>query len=527
MKITDVVPIKQSVSTKLFRTVFPLYLLIAIVVTLVHLLIEFNNTNKHIREELVSVGNAISPGLKTALWSVNYKQLKSIVEGVQRLPVVTGMQIENERGELVGGFGAGGVSGSPRSDKESETLSSFDEDFRYSIPLIYEKNGHDIPVGKLTLHSSWGVVYQRLKLGIYLIVLNALIKSVALLILFVFFARIIISKPLQELTMLINNTQMDNLRRGHSQELNSSENNELVLLKKAFNAMLEKLSEAHGQLLSHSDELEKKVDERTRELANREEKLKIAYDQLQQSRNAELKTLNDKRQFMADVSHELRTPISVMKLQLEALQQGVSSNEDSQKLLQRKIDQMERLIDDLSVLSKADIEQLSLKCEEFEICLLLQELIEPFRHLAGKRNIELRLRYVDDCNPCVYADWERLSQVFSNLLDNSLNYTNSGGLISISVKALGQEVEVIIEDSAPGVSDENLPLLTQRLFRGESSRSRNTGGSGLGLAICESLIRAHGGSITLHHSELGGLKVIIVLPIVKLSGRYYDQGLDR
>ena len=516
MKQKDFVPIKQSVSTKLFRTVFPLYLLIAVITTLAHMLLEFNYTKQHISQELVTVSDAIKPGLTTAVWNIHNEQVASIINGTERLPIITGIQIENEHGEILGSAGQTAISPTLKNDKNKSSFNLLSDNILYSSPLYYQKKDNKILIGKLTLHSNSQVVFQRVKLGFFLIVFNSLIKSLALLILFIIFARLIISRPLQKLTTLIKNTDSENLFESHNIDLNTADNDEFSLLKRAFDGMTNKLSETHEQLKSYSEELEQKVAERTQDLANREEKLQTAHCYLQESRDKELKTLNDKKQFIADVSHELRTPISVLKLQLEAMQQGINNDEKSYDVALRKIDQMTRLIDDLYMLSKADINQLSLKPETFEVSLFFGELLEPYKQMAEQKQLYLKLHQVDDYNPVIRADWERLTQVFSNLLDNSLNYTQRGGDIFIHIKDLGHRVEITIEDSAPGVSDENLQQLFKRLFRVDTSRSRNTGGSGLGLAICESIIHAHGGDIHLNHSELGGLKVVITLPTTTL-----------
>ena len=114
----------------------------------------------------------------------------------------------------------------------------------------------------------------------------------------------------------------------------------------------------------------------------------------------------------------------------------------------------------------------------------------------------------------IRADWERLYQVFSNLLNNSLNYTAEGGMIKVTLTASSSLLQIIIEDTAPAVSDKDLTRLFDRLYRADSSRSRNTGGSGLGLSICKTIILAHKGTIQLDHSTLGGLKVSITLPLL-------------
>jgi two-component system sensor histidine kinase BaeS len=112
----------------------------------------------------------------------------------------------------------------------------------------------------------------------------------------------------------------------------------------------------------------------------------------------------------------------------------------------------------------------------------------------------------------VLADETRLSQVFANLLQNNLRYTNKPGVIDISLRRQGEHVLVNWEDTGPGVPAQDLPRLTERLYRVESSRSRAGGGSGLGLAIARAIVEGHGGRLTARASDLGGLAIEIALP---------------
>jgi signal transduction histidine kinase len=110
-------------------------------------------------------------------------------------------------------------------------------------------------------------------------------------------------------------------------------------------------------------------------------------------------------------------------------------------------------------------------------------------------------------------DREKIKQVLSNLLANSGKYTDAPGKVELNVQQKDSQTIIIIEDSKPNVSDSDLANIFERLYRVENSRNRETGGSGLGLAICKSLIEAHDGNIHAEHSELGGLKIIISIPL--------------
>jgi len=112
----------------------------------------------------------------------------------------------------------------------------------------------------------------------------------------------------------------------------------------------------------------------------------------------------------------------------------------------------------------------------------------------------------------VNFDRERIKQIFINLLTNSIKYTNKPGKVCLNVSVENKKLKLTIEDSAPSVSDNDLTNIFERLYRVESSRSRETGGSGLGLAICKSLIEEHNGKIYAEQSRLGGLKITMELP---------------
>ena len=105
-----------------------------------------------------------------------------------------------------------------------------------------------------------------------------------------------------------------------------------------------------------------------------------------------------------------------------------------------------------------------------------------------------------------------MAQLIDNLLLNARLYTDAPGEVAVSLRADDDAVQLVVEDSAPGVTDHDLPRLFDRLFRADPARERGRGGSGLGLAICEAIARAHGGSIAASHAALGGLRVSVSLP---------------
>lgn len=220
-----------------------------------------------------------------------------------------------------------------------------------------------------------------------------------------------------------------------------------------------------------------------------------------------------RRQFVADVSHELRTPLAVMHGELEAIEDGVRPMDASAVgSLQYEVRTLNKLVDDLYELSLADIGTMRYRKFDMDLVELLEQTARSFRERLDQAHITLELR-LPEPPLVIYADESRLSQLFANLIENSVRYTDSGGVLRIQCKPTDGHVVIDILDSSPGVDENLLPRLFDRFFRVESSRNRATGGAGLGLAICLQIVEAHGGSIEARRSPLDGLWLSIRLPI--------------
>lgn len=231
-----------------------------------------------------------------------------------------------------------------------------------------------------------------------------------------------------------------------------------------------------------------------------------------------------RRAWLADAAHELRTPLAAMRAEIEALQDGVRTFDERTALrLHRQVIRLGQLVDDLRSSMREPQSDL-LAATVFPLSLL-KEALDHTRDRFAKRGVEVDREAIDRIDsftqPTVEGDAHRLHQVFMNLLENTLAYTDEGGALRIDVTVegawTGNCLTLLFDDSAPGVPESELPRLFDRLFRGESSRSREHGGSGLGLSICRATIEAHGGTIDASASPLGGLRVTITLPLAASS----------
>jgi two-component system, OmpR family, sensor histidine kinase BaeS len=224
-----------------------------------------------------------------------------------------------------------------------------------------------------------------------------------------------------------------------------------------------------------------------------------------------------RRAWIADIAHELRTPLAVLRAEIESLQDGVRPlNQDNVASLANETGRLTRLVEDLHTLSLSDRGALSYHREPVDVADAVRDAVAAQRLPAEGRDLDVRLDLED--GTLVFADETRLGQVFANLLQNSLRYTDAPGRVAIAVRREADRVIVDWHDSEPGVAVDELPHLTERLYRVESSRSRATGGSGLGLAIARAIVEGHGGTLSVAASPLGGLGVRVVFPRWRADG---------
>lgn len=222
---------------------------------------------------------------------------------------------------------------------------------------------------------------------------------------------------------------------------------------------------------------------------------------------------NSLRQWMADTSHELRTPISVMRAQIEAIQDGIhQADSHTLDVLHREVMGLTQLVDDLYTLARSDVGRLDGQTIPVEPLEILDETVQAFYSRFAEAGLRLDQSGRAMSSAVVLGDPARLKQIFSNLLENSLRYTDKGGRLKIESAVVQGRLVIYFDDSGPGVPDGALGRLFERFYRVDTSRSRDHGGSGIGLAVCRSLIEAMGGAIKAAHSDLGGLRIILTLP---------------
>lgn len=221
-------------------------------------------------------------------------------------------------------------------------------------------------------------------------------------------------------------------------------------------------------------------------------------------------------QWVSDTSHELRTPLTVLRSHLLALQDGVFTADTKRiNLLLSQVDNLSHIVDDLAQLAQTDSVNLTYNNTPIDLINIVEQSIENYTARFKDRELNVDSTRLAKAGKCIIkGDKERLVQLFSNLLENTCRYTHKGGQVKILANKTPNNIELILQDSAPSVLPNDLHKLFERFYRVEKSRSREHGGSGLGLALCKQIVEAHGGQISLHNSPYGGLEVKITLKLL-------------
>ncbi len=220
------------------------------------------------------------------------------------------------------------------------------------------------------------------------------------------------------------------------------------------------------------------------------------------------------KQFTSDASHELRTPLAVIEAESSlALQKERARSEYRQSLetISQEAKQMSSLVDRLLFLARADAGKEQWNFTQVNLGKLVDNMSTDIEVLCQEKGLLFQLSHTE--NLVVKGDEARLRGLFMNLLDNAIIYTPSPGTISVSLRREGQMAVVAIADTGVGIPAEDIPLIFERFYRVDKSRSRAEGGSGLGLAICRYIAEAHGGRIEVESTVGAGSTFSVWLPV--------------
>lgn len=227
------------------------------------------------------------------------------------------------------------------------------------------------------------------------------------------------------------------------------------------------------------------------------------------------KTEAMRRQLIGDVAHELRTPLAAIKGYIEGLMDGVIPAEgNTYQQIHDEINRLQRLVDDLQELSRVESGAFHLKPELVSLSDLMDTLKSIFAPQFEHKDIQFQIQIEPDLPP-VFIDKDRILQVLTNLIGNALQYTPSGGRVTVRMSRQSSEIVISVSDTGIGISPEHLPFIFNRFYRTDKSRARASGGSGIGLTIAQALVKAHRGRIWAESGGEGkGSTFYFTLPIL-------------
>lgn len=223
----------------------------------------------------------------------------------------------------------------------------------------------------------------------------------------------------------------------------------------------------------------------------------------------------ERKIFLATVSHELRTPISYVKGYSEAIQNDFiegAEREEAIKLINREANRMERLTNEILELARSK-EQEAINLYPIVLAETIRESITLLEHLAQKKEIYIQTDL--DESIIVQGDEEKLKQIFINVIENAICYSNEESTINVLTKSIKGNAIVEIADKGIGIPKEDLPYVTQKFYRVNKARSRADGGSGLGLSIVDQLVKLHHGKLFIQSEEGKGTTVTITVPLLE------------
>jgi signal transduction histidine kinase len=387
-----------SISRKLLTRVLSVYFVLTFIVTCVQIGAEYVNTKSHINSELLTLEKTFSGSLTRAVWELNTQQAIDIAEGLVAIPMIKGIMVTDENDLVIAQLGeksSDDFFNQPeqvaRNNEYISINSLSDGLFGHSFPLIFEFSGRTTKVGTVVLLSSNEVIFERIEIGIYFLIGNAMVKTAALVFLFSLAFSQLLTNPLNELTEQINQFDIDDPEASKLHTINY-ENNELNILQTAYNSLLDeliqyqvRLSTAKQEILSANHKLddqnlvlEQEVAKKTsslsttmlemnkqqRELIGQQEQLKaenIRRSQTEQTLTQTNKELKNSIQELskaqerlldaekmailgklsAEISHEINTPIGVSITSTSYLSDLLSSLQEdinNQKLTKRSLD---------------------------------------------------------------------------------------------------------------------------------------------------------------------------------------------
>ncbi len=222
-----------------------------------------------------------------------------------------------------------------------------------------------------------------------------------------------------------------------------------------------------------------------------------------------------RRDFVANVSHELRTPLSILRGYIETMLDDPEMSRGETIRILEVMDQHSKrlglLANDLLTLAQLESGSSSLQLTEVDLLRFLSELVRDWGKKFTTKDLETVVDVSDNCST-IRADEQRLREIFDNLLDNALKYSDKGGAIRLAADRRNGEIALSVSNKGVEISQEDLPRIFERFYRADKARSRELGGTGLGLSIVKHIAQLHGGRVEAESEPEKGTTIRVILP---------------
>lgn len=382
--------------------------------------------------------------------------------------------------------------------------------YRYAAPLVVTKSClscHDsktYKIGQIGGCISVFIPFEEAQATItknnfFLFFTMIGLTGSVVMILFLFTSKLIF-RPIKKIRMFTRRMRVEELGAGEV-EIQGDE-------LKEFSSLCYTLDK---KLKNRHNELEKKIEEATRDFSNTTKSLKQA--------NKELSMLNAaKTEFFSDISHEMRTPLASIKGAVDILSRKASCSDPIYlDIIKKNSDYLIRTIVDFLDYSKIEAGRLDLDLVDESLTGIAKEVIKAQKTDAMKKNLKIELEALEDF--VLPLDRYRIYQVISNLLSNAIKFSYNNGLISVRMSRINNAFRFCIKDEGPGIDTEHHQFIFKKFYQApqkDGAVNIRKGASGIGLAICKGLVEAHGGDIWVESKEGAGSKFIFTLPVCKM-----------
>ncbi len=383
------------------------------------------------------------------------------------------------------------------TDKGNEYYQFTGMSFDYMVPL-YAKKGcikchTNEAKEKISIIGGLRVTipYQNIKItlqkNIWLLAGAGISITLITIIVLVFLIHKLVLKPINELEENSRELSYGNL----ATRVSLGTNDELEKLGNSFNLMAQ-------SLMHNRDNLEEKVAKATKDLAFANHEL-LKLDKL-------------KSDFLTNMSHELRTPLTAVKGSINYLERIIKEPDHLEyiQIIDKNISRLTRLISNLFDFTKLEAGKIEWEFERQDISQLLREVIDIMNPIAMAKKITI----CGDCPEQIYAviDLERMEQVFVNILDNAIKFSQAKAVIKIKIAIKNHDIQIGIKDQGPGIPKENLETIFKKFYTASNKLTQKDQGAGMGLAISKAIVTAHKGNISVQSQQGSSSTFFITLP---------------